>query len=224
MNIPKRIGQFWDSAEPPQEISDFTATWRDLNPGYGYELFTEGTAAEFLKKHFPHHVGHGFLKANQPAMKADIFRLAYLYSHGGFYVDADDRCLQPLDKMTIGDAQLLLYQEDIGSLGNNFIGCEPGHPLIGRALAWAVDAAHRGNSDILWLSTGPGLLSRAFASMLAEKGASWREGLERTIIFDRHEIIQFLAIHCQVAYKHTDNHWIRSVFGSKKQQKPESNA
>ena len=47
MNIPKRIGQFWDSAEPPREISDFTATWRDLNPGYGYELFTEGTAEAY---------------------------------------------------------------------------------------------------------------------------------------------------------------------------------
>ena len=34
-------------------------------------------------------------------MKADIFRLALLFARGGYYVDADDRCLVPISSISI---------------------------------------------------------------------------------------------------------------------------
>ncbi len=142
-------------------------------------------------------------------MKADIFRLACLYFAGGFYLDADDRCLAPLTTIDTGDCDLILYQEDYGTVGNNFLGATPRHPAIGLALAGAVGAVNRGDADVVWLATGPGLVTRSVARYLAE---DLPERLARTRILERHELRPALAMHCASSYKLTGRHWIRSVF------------
>ena len=84
---------------------------------------------------------------------------------------ADDRCIAPIATLDPGGRALIVYQEDLGSIGNNFIGARPGHPVIQRALSNGAAAINRGDSDILWLSTGPGLLTRSFAAWKTR--ASW---------------------------------------------------
>ena len=54
------------------------------------------------------------------------------------------------------------FQEDFGTLGNNFLGAPPNHSVICLALRLCTEAVNRGDTDFLWLSTGPGLLSRGF--------------------------------------------------------------
>lgn len=145
-------------------------------------------------------------------MKADVFRLAYLARAGGFYIDADDRCLAPLSAIDRGSADLLLYQEEyLGSTGNNFIGVRPGHPVIVSALEAAVTAVNRGNSDILWLSTGPGVLTRQVAAYLA---SDLEARLEKVLILRSHELESSVAVWALASYKHTQKHWSRTTFGA----------
>ena len=66
-------------------------------------------------------------------MQADFFRLAYLNIRGGFYADADDKCIRPLEKLLRKDVQITLVQEDFACIGNNFLGTIPGHPIIKQA-------------------------------------------------------------------------------------------
>ncbi len=207
--IPLAIHQYWDEGSPPADLADYLESWRVHHPGTPYRLWSEAEARAFLDRRCGASVLAAFERAAEPAMKADLFRLALLREEGGLYADADDRCLRNVAPLLAGGHGLLAYQEDLGSLGNNILAAAPGHPVIARALALGVEAVNRGDTDILWLATGPGLLTRAAAQVLAERP----EMMMDCRILDRHEILAFAAIHCLAAYKATERHWSRTAFG-----------
>jgi tetratricopeptide (TPR) repeat protein len=213
--IPRRVIQFWDSETPPEDVARLMRSWREHNPGHAYHLFNEATARGFLAARFPESVLHAFSRAREPAQKADIFRLAVLAAAGGVYADADDKCLQPIDSIVPGTAELVVYQEDHGTIGNNFIAARPGQGVVLRALEMAVTAVNRGDSDIVWLATGPGLLTRAFGQVFAPAGAAAGAGVALppgVVVLDRRELFQAVAIHCGAGYKRTDRHWSNTAF------------
>jgi len=209
--IPKRIVQFWDSAELPLDVRELMRSWRKRNPGHDYHLFDDAAAKAYIDRHLPDDVARAFARARHAAQRADIFRLAYLATDGGFYVDADDRCLTPLDGFVPPATSLLLYQENYGTIGNNLVGAVPGHGLLRHALTLASQAMNRGDADTLWLSTGPALLTRAFAHLvsgLVPEAADWRPG---TSILELGEAQRHVGFHCPVRYKGTERHWSRSA-------------
>jgi mannosyltransferase OCH1-like enzyme len=207
--IPQKICQFWD-AIPPDDVQTLMASWLALNPTYQYICFSDQQAQAWLEVEFGREVLDAFRRARIPAQKADIFRLAYLVAKGGIYVDADDRCLKPLNSFLSPFATLAVHQEDYGSIGNNFIASVPEHPVLMRALELAVVAMRREDHDLVWLSTGPGLLTRAFA----HEWAAERPGglLPRTQVMTLGELQRVIGIHCPVPYKLTNQHWSRSAF------------
>jgi mannosyltransferase OCH1-like enzyme len=126
--IPRRIIQFWDAVEPPEDIWELTRSWSAAHPDFEHVIFNDATAKAFLAAHYNTPVVHAFMRARHPAQRADIFRLAYLTINGGYYVDADDRCNRRVDAFVAPATSLVLYQENYGTIGNNFIGAMPGHP------------------------------------------------------------------------------------------------
>jgi len=50
------------------------------------------------------------------------------------YVDADNRCLRPISTIVPPNADLVLYQEDLGTIGNDFVAVSREHPVIAYAL------------------------------------------------------------------------------------------
>lgn len=212
--IPRRICQFWADGEPGDELKRYTDSWIALNPGYAYALLTSEDGARFLAAgDFRPEVSAAFRAAREPAVKADILRLAYLSQNGGFYADIDDRCVKSLEHVRASGATFFGYQEDIGSLANNILGVIPGHPVIGWALDRAVEAVLRGDGDMPWLSTGPGLLSRAFAYWLAHAEGTLAETLSTVLIPDYPASFEHFSIHCFASYKITPQHWGRRMFG-----------
>jgi tetratricopeptide (TPR) repeat protein len=208
--IPRLIVQFWDD-DPPEDVRRLMASWQELNPGYTWTCFNDEKAQAFLENEFGREILGGYRRAPLPAQKADIFRLACLVARGGIYADADDSCLAPIDSFLRPEATLVVHQENYGSIGNNFIAATPEHPVLTRALELGAAAMQRGDHDLVWLSTGPGLLTRA----LAQEWAAGRPGglLRRTQIMHLGEIQRVIGIHCPVRYKSTHRHWSRSSFG-----------
>jgi tetratricopeptide (TPR) repeat protein len=218
--IPRRIAQFWDSEELPPDIERLSRSWREQNPDMDYVRFSEPVARDYLGRVDPEAL-RAFDRARQPAMKADLFRLAYLFHDGGFYIDADDRCVAPLSTIGWRKFSLVLYQEDLGSVGNNFIAVAPRHPVVADALGHAAKAVNRGDVEMLWLSTGPGLLSRAMAQHMVKSSASFDEALRGTLILERHELLAVASIHCRISYKLTAKHWSHTTF--LRSRRPRSN-
>lgn len=211
--IPHRIVQFWDNTPPP-EIVDMMASWQIQNPDYEILLFNDATAQTYIEGHFPRPVLDAYLRSKEPAQKADLFRLAYLLREGGVYADADDRCLCPLAGLLTPQMRFVVHQEDLGTVGNNFIATAPGHPVLIRALRDVVEAINRGDSDLLWLSTGPGLLTRALAAQIMESGR--HDSLPAGItVMHRRELYQTVAMHSFVGYKRSKKHWAAGSFSNR---------
>jgi tetratricopeptide (TPR) repeat protein len=219
-SIPRSIVQFWSDGQPPSDLAEYCDSWSRLNPDFSYRLFSKADARAFIADHSAAMVLTAFDRALSPATMADLFRLAYLFVHGGFYADADDRCLAALMTLMPPDRNLIVYQEEFGSIGNNIIGAAPGHPVIGAALEEAALAIMRGDNDLVWLSTGPGLLTRCFARHLAQQ-SSFEVVLRQTLVLERHELYRVAALHCQAQYKHSHRHWSRSAFFTKQSNRRE---
>jgi tetratricopeptide (TPR) repeat protein len=212
--IPQTIVQYWDNPDPPADVQALMETWRAGNPGYAYQLFDDATAQRFLLQNYPPHVLQAYRRAGNAAEKADLFRLAYLYAKGGIYVDADDRCLASISNILPARVTLAVYQEDyalgvlaVGTLGNNFLAAAPNNAVIGRALALAIEALNRGDTDIVWLKTGPALITRAFAQIASETLLKLPAWLENIAVLERCRLSQVSAVHCFTAYKNTTQHW-----------------
>jgi tetratricopeptide (TPR) repeat protein len=197
--IPSQIIQFWHDQVPPPDVSAIMASWQDAHPHQQYIRFDNASAAAFLRIHLPGAPLQAFLRAQEPAQSADIFRLAYLNVLGGLFVDADDRCLAPIETYVAAMADFVAYQEEFATIGANFIGAAPGHPVIARALEQAVEAVNRGDHDMPWLSTGSGLLTRAFAQLVATPDSS--DWLNRAVVLELFELQRFVGMHCPAQYK-----------------------
>jgi mannosyltransferase OCH1-like enzyme len=180
-----------------------------MNPGHGHLVFDTRSALAFVQEHHRPPVVEAFRRARHPAQRADLFRLAYLSIKGGVYVDADDKCLEPLDSFIPPGADLVLYQENYGTIANNFIAVQPGHPVILAALDQAVTALNRGDHDTIWLCTGPGLMTRAMAQALADDTSG--ELLARTAVLELWQIQRVIGLHCPARYKATRAHWSRTT-------------
>jgi tetratricopeptide (TPR) repeat protein len=214
--IPRHIVQFWDR-DPPEDVRELMASWQALNLGHRWSGFDDDAAKTFIESEFGADILAAYRRSAIPAQKADLFRLAFLAARGGIYADADDRCLAPLDGWIDPAATLVVHQENYGSIGNNFVAVTPEHPVILRALELGAAAINRGDTDLIWLSTGPGLLTRAFAQM-------WAEGrlggpLCRTQVLDLGELQRVIGIHCPVHYKTTKRHWSRAAFGKERRKR-----
>ncbi len=96
-----------------------------------------------------------YQRVREIPQKADIFRLALLVAEGGVYVDADDRCLRPLDTLLPAGASLVLSQEEFGCAANHFLAASPGHPVLQAALRAVVMAVNAAIMKFLGCSPAP---------------------------------------------------------------------
>jgi tetratricopeptide (TPR) repeat protein len=212
-SIPRRIAQFWHHDAPPFDIARYMQSWVASNGDWHYELFSSSSAGAFIARHCSGSVLAAYRQSQDATTKADLFRLAWLCHSGGVYVDADDAATGAIDRILGPATKFAVHQEDTGSIGNNFIAVVPGHPVIEAALAEAATSILRGDRDIVWLSTGPGLLSRVFVQWLAAQTEGLDCLLDEIVVLDRAEFTSVCAPHCHAAYKLTASHWAKGLFG-----------
>jgi hypothetical protein len=91
-DIPKVIVQFWhDLDEIPEDVQECLDSWEPLEKqGFMRVLFDDAGARRFISKRLGGSYVAAFDLCHHPAMRCDYFRLVYILTHGGFYVDADE--------------------------------------------------------------------------------------------------------------------------------------
>lgn len=92
MIIPRQIIQFWNDIKAIlPDVQVCIDSWKACeNYGFNRLLFDDNSARNFIASNYEHHYEEAFAFCRHPAMRADYFRLCYIYRYGGFYVDADD--------------------------------------------------------------------------------------------------------------------------------------
>jgi len=204
-NIPFNIIQFWDSKDIPRCLEETMRSWRDLNPGFQYQLFDDQSAQDFIKAYHSFEVLKAFRAANHPAMRSDLFRLAYLYECGGVYADADDLCINSIVEFIGEGLDLILIQESMGAIGNNFIAVKPKHTFIQYALNSIVNNI-LDKAGGIWFASGPGALTISFCR-------EYCEFLERgllppgVVIKEIYNLHQFVIPHIPMTYKTSKSGW-----------------
>ena len=212
--IPKTIIQFWNEATPPEDVDQIMQSWDRENPDFEHLIFDDVRAETFIMNFCDAKVLRAFRIANYPAMRADVFRLAYLATHGGVYADADDLCRHPIGDWFSTDLELLLIQEHLGSIGNNFMAAMPNHPFIIAALNKVVDQILSKQGDI-WFTSGPGALTILFCNYYLNDLRQSKIP-PQICVMDCYSIAKKLSIQLPRQYKQTSKSWS----SPKNEQKP----
>lgn len=96
-NIPRIIVQTHEQNILPKRMINNMYTWINKNPTYDYYFFDKNDRINFIKEYFDEWVLNMYNKVIPGALKADIFRLCFMYIKGGIYSDIDQICLNSLD-------------------------------------------------------------------------------------------------------------------------------
>lgn len=193
-SIPRRIVQFWDDPlDLPADVRTCMDTWQSLRSvGFSVECFDDSSAKHFIARNMEARHLQAFDACYHPAMRSDYFRMCYIGSLGGCYVDADDvysgdslvtlfedGCLKlnplcydvlsgsmvPPDVFSRAEAETPHW---IFYFNNNPIISPPGHPVVLRALERStklLNAISFGDLPEVQSTTGPGNLT---ASLVAQ--------------------------------------------------------
>ena len=187
VTIPRVVMQFWhDSNAIPADVQECIGSWEPLrSQGFKRVHFDDYEARRFIAKHFGHRYVAAFDQCHHPAMRSDYFRLCYMVSLGGFYIDADEfyhggdceslfqdnRCkMQPLCYDTSASAMVrqdIFTKEQNDSphwiyyVNNNPLVAPASHPIIRLALARSTGIllSHKETPLDIQSTTGPGNLT-----------------------------------------------------------------
>jgi len=204
--IPRRIVQFWDSEVVPSDVAQIMKSWPLQHPNFDYVVFNDGSAEAFIRERCSQKIMEAFQIANHPAMRSDIFRLAYLSVLGGIYVDADDYCQTDTTSLISDEISLLLVQEQIGTIGNNLIAAAPEHPWLRAAADFVADRVIEREGDFVWSLTGPGAITLSFCRYyLADFiQRSCPEDIRVLTVYDLNE---YVCPHIKLNYKNDHRDW-----------------
>ena len=187
---PKTIVQFWNDLENlPEDVEECIDSWRIWsNGGFSHELYDEGRAKSFISASLSVRHQKAFERCYHPAMQSDYFRLCYLLTQGGCYVDADDVCSSVSLDVLFDDGRLkvqpLCYDLASGTMvpssvflrddafsadwifyfNNNPLIASAQHPVIELAVSRSTHLLEATGADVLpeiQETTGPGNLSRS---------------------------------------------------------------
>ncbi|MDM7937823.1 MAG: tetratricopeptide repeat protein [Cyanobium sp. CZS 48M] len=168
--IPRRVMQLWLGDDLPESLLVTAGSWQQANPGYEHVLFRADSAAAFIAEQAPPKVCNAYLKAASPLLRSDLFRLAYLSLNGGVAASLNVRCRHSLDAWLSNGIDVVLYQQNNGFLGTDFLASTPDQPLLEAMLDLACFLVLGEQGSNPWFLTGPGMLTLCFARY-------YREGL-----------------------------------------------
>ena len=119
-------------------------TWKAS--GWEYRFYSDDTAREYIRTHYPERFVSVFDTLLPGAYKADFFRYLVLFKEGGIYADIDVMLDANLDQFITPDLAFFapidsvgVYADESFCLWNGLIGSAPAHPALANAIEWMVN-------------------------------------------------------------------------------------
>jgi hypothetical protein len=148
-DFPRIVWQGWKSTDT-SKFDNFRNKMIEENPDWKFKLVTNEEQEKFLRETDDEivHLAYRSFKLINPkngASRADVWRYAVMYYHGGFYLDMDSSCAdfnKLLEVANANHANVLLSREGgkVNYIHNRhktvmwaFL-AKPGHPLLANAI------------------------------------------------------------------------------------------
>lgn len=146
--IPNKLWHTWKTHELPKSLKSQSDSWHRSNPHLKKTLMADAECSDFILKQFGESVHELYLALPQPIMRADFWRLAIVYVHGGYYSDLDIICNVHINELIVGTPRAVFTRE-LNNISNFFFGAEPKHPVLKQALDYMIEEAKNvTNKDI----------------------------------------------------------------------------
>ena len=209
MSIPKIIYQTFYKKELP-----FITNWhinklRKRNPEYDYQFYDDDRIDSFIRAEYGEEIFNLYRKINIGAAKADFFRYAILYKHGGVYLDIDSLCLTKLDDFILpNDSAIISLESNLNYYVQWAMIFEAGHPFLKRTLDMVVENIKENKypNDVHQM-TGPSAYSMSIAACLKDdKKINYRQvGVDYDGNFKFH--YRFSKLFLYGIFRR--NHWVK---------------
>ena len=170
--IPRRLVQYWEPLPPPDYMESWLSSWSVLGMAGASRLATVAEARDIVAEVAGPLGIRAMDLTNHPAQRSDLFRYAYLYVNGGWYVDADHEAWVPHDEVLAWPVRhVFVFRRH--KFPNGFIGAEPGSTVMHEALMQACTNVVESHGRMPTMeSTGPMLLTSVAKPYLKSEGAS----------------------------------------------------
>lgn len=129
--IPRILHQVWvpPGGQLPRHLAKAVQSWRDLHPDWTFRLWGDADLG-WLEHRDLYDAAPDLVPADAVGqLRADIARYELLAEHGGLYTDVDTVALRPVDDALTGH-DAFAAAEDPTWVGNTYLGCASGHPVM----------------------------------------------------------------------------------------------
>lgn len=159
---PANLIQFWDKSAPP-EIEAGRIAWAGVSAG-SHRLVDDVTATDQLTALYGAQMAQVYRRLWHPALKSDLFRVAWLVAKGGAYVDADTLPKKGAAAFLAGAAEAC-FAVSSSSLPkcvtlNHFVGGPARSPLWTAYLEHMLRQIGTRQDGPIYMLTGPGALTQ----------------------------------------------------------------
>ena len=158
--IPRQIAHYWQGPDSPA-LARARAQWRRLHPDCEIHCFDADTAADWLTQHYGQNMVSRFQALTQPAARADLFRLCWIAQSGGVFADLDEYPRIPVTPWLKDARAVFCLEQGFGTIANNFIAAQAGHPVSLLALQYVCTALDQSSAPYPWWHSGPAQWTRA---------------------------------------------------------------
>jgi mannosyltransferase OCH1-like enzyme len=161
--VPKILHFIWvgDEGRRPDNCID---TWRAKNPGYEVRIWgnkelsdVDWVNSEHIKAMFSRELNG----------VADLMRYEILHAHGGIALDADSRCLRPLEDWLLEPSEFACWENEFarpGLIAAGCLGSVPGSKFF-KGIVDDIKAEETVTNDMAWITVGPVRMTKVWRKL-----------------------------------------------------------
>ncbi|MGJ1388225.1 glycosyltransferase family 32 protein [Sphingobacterium spiritivorum] len=170
MAIPKIIYQTFKTDKIPLLTRFYIWRFMRKNKSFSYKFYNDAKISQFIEKNFDKRTFDAYNLLQIGAAKADFFRYAVLYIHGGIYLDLDSDITADLDKFLLEDDVAVITKENGRHLYAQWaLIYDKGHPFLKRTIDLMVhNIETNAFPHDVHAMTGPTVYTKAILEILQE--------------------------------------------------------
>ncbi|MGJ1419879.1 glycosyltransferase family 32 protein [Sphingobacterium spiritivorum] len=141
------------------------------NKPFSYKFYDDAEISQFIEKNFDKRTSDAYNLLQIGAAKADFFRYAVLYIHGGIYLDLDSDITADLDKFLLEDDVAVITKENnpYNLYTQWALIYDKGHPFLKRTIDLMVhNIETNAFPHDVHAMTGPTVYTKAILEILQE--------------------------------------------------------